>query len=127
MYIAQNINFMKKYFFVFFLSLFIISCSDSNNSIENLTIAQHIELIKNHNGKIEIGFEELPEVSQNYISSLEDNITTELILHAEDLGYEVKIKRESRSLISLLNPRLKASGFKKAAIATKTAANPTKL
>ena len=94
---------MKNYFLVLLLSLFIISCSDSDSSIENLTTAEHIDLIKNHNGKIEITFEELPEVSQNHIGSLENNITTELILHAEDLGYEVKIKRESRSLISLLN------------------------
>ena len=94
---------MKKYLLILFLPLFIISCSDSNSSIENLTIAQHIELIKNHSGKIEITFEELPEVSQNYISTLENNIITELILHADDLGYEIKIKRESRSLISILN------------------------
>ena len=64
MYIAKKINFMKKYLLILFLPLFIISCSDSNSSIENLTIAQHIELIKNHSGKIEITFEELPEVLQ---------------------------------------------------------------
>ena len=35
--------------------------------------------------------------------SLENNITAEQILHAQNIGYEVKIKRESRSLVSLLN------------------------
>ena len=66
-------------------------------------VLEHIELIKNHDNKIEINFEELPEVSQNYINSLENNITTELILHAQDLGYEIKMRRESRNLVSLLN------------------------
>ncbi len=63
---------------------------------------EHIELIKNHDNKIEISFDDLPEVSQNYINSLENNITAEQILHAQNIGYEVKIKRESRSLVSLL-------------------------
>ena len=68
-----------------------------------MSSAEHIELIKNHNGKIEISFEELPEVSKNYINSLENNVTTGQILHAESLGYEVQINRETRSLVSLLN------------------------
>ena len=87
------------------MALFIFSCSDSEteNNIQNLTDSEHIELIKNHDNKVEISFEELPEVSQSYINNLENNITTELILHAQDLGYEIKIRRESRSLVSLLN------------------------
>ena len=87
------------------MALFIFSCSDSEteNNIQNLTDSEHIELIKNHDNKVEISFEELPEVSQSYINNLENNITTELILHAQDLGYEIKMRRESRSLVSLLN------------------------
>ena len=77
--------------------------SENENNIQDLTVSEHIELIKNHDNKIEISFDDLPEVSQSYINSLENNITTEQILHAQNIGYEVKIKRESRSLVSLLN------------------------
>ena len=68
-----------------------------------MSSAEHIQLIKNQTGKIEISFEELPEASKNYINSLENNVTTGQILHAESLGYEVQINREARSLVSLLN------------------------
>ena len=96
---------MKKYIYLLLLSFFVVSCSnsDSNQPNENMSSAEHIQLIKNHNGKIEIGFEELPEVSKNYINSLENNVTTGQILHAESLGYEVQINRETKSLVSLLN------------------------
>ena len=96
---------MKKYIYLFLLITLIFSCSDSetDNSIENLTTEEHIQLIKNYEGKIEIGFYELPEVSQNHINELENNITAELILYAENIGYEVKLRRQSRSLVSLLN------------------------
>jgi len=96
---------MKNHVYFLLIALFIFSCSDSEteNNIQNLTVSEHIELIKNHHNKIEINFEELPEVSQSYINSLENNITAEIILHAQDLGYEIKMRRESRSLVSLLN------------------------
>ena len=96
---------MKRYIHLFLLSLLIFSCSDSetDNSIDNLTIEEHIQLIKNHEGKIEISFDELPEVSQDHINNLENNITAELILHAESIGYEVKLRRQSRNLMSILN------------------------
>ena len=96
---------MKKITYLFLLIFFVFACTDSDteNNIQNLNDSEHIELIKNHNDKVEINFEELPEVSQSYINSLENNITTEVILHAQDLGYEIKIRRESRSLVSLLN------------------------
>ena len=96
---------MRNYVHFLLIALFIFSCSDSEteNNIQNLTDSEHIELIKNHNDKVEINFEDLPEVSQSYINGLENNITTELILHAQELGYEIKIRRESRSLVSLLN------------------------
>ena len=96
---------MKKYIYLLLLSFFVVSCSnsDSNQPTENMSSAEHIQLIKNHDGKIEISFEELPEVSKNYINSLENNVTTGQILHAESLGYEVQINRETKSLVSLLN------------------------
>ena len=96
---------MKKYIYLFLFSALIFSCSDSetDNSIDNLTIEEHIQLIKNHEGKIEISFDELPEVSQNHINDLENNITAELILYAENIGYEVKLRRQSKNLVSLLN------------------------
>jgi len=94
-------NFMKKYIYLFLFSALIFSCSD--NFIDNLTIEEHIQLIKNHESKIEISFDELPEVSQNHINELENNITADLILYAENIGYEIKLRRESRNLISLLN------------------------
>ena len=96
---------MRNHIYFILIALFIFSCSDSEteNNIQDLTVSEHIELIKNHDNKIEINFEELPGVSQNYINSLENNITTELILHAQDLGYEIKMRRESRNLVSLLN------------------------
>ena len=93
---------MRNHVYFILIALFIFSCSDSEteNNIQDLTVSEHIELIKNHDNKIEINFEELPEVSQNYINSLENNITTELILHAQDFGYEIKMRRESRNLVS---------------------------
>ncbi len=96
---------MKKYIYLLLLSFFVVSCSnsDSNQPTENMSSVEHIQLIKNHDGKIEISFEELPEVSKNYINSLENNITTGQILQAESLGYEVQINRETKSLVSLLN------------------------
>jgi hypothetical protein len=96
---------MKKYIYLFLFSALIFSCSDSetDNSIDNLTIEEHIQLIKNHEGKIEINFDELPEFSQNHINDLENNITAELILYAENIGYEVKLRRQSRNLVSFLN------------------------
>ena len=96
---------MKKYIYLLLLSIFVVSCSnsDANQTTENMSSAEHIQLIKNHDGKIEISFEELPEVSKNYINSLENNVTTGQILHAESLGYEVQINRETKSLVSLLN------------------------
>ena len=96
---------MKKYIYLFLFSALIFGCSDSetDNSIDNLTIEEHIQLIKNHEGKIEISFDELTEVSQNYINNLENNTTAELILYAENIGYEVKLRRQSRNLVSLLN------------------------
>ena len=96
---------MKRYIHLFLLSVLIFSCSDSetDNSIDNLTIEEHIQLIKNHEGKIEISFDELPEVSQDHINNLENNITAELILYAESIGYEVKLRRQSRNLMSILN------------------------
>ena len=96
---------MKKYIYLFLFSALIFSCSDSetDNAIENLTTEEHIQLIKNYEGKIEISFDELPEFSQNHINNLENNITAELILYAENLGYEVKLNRQSRSLVSILN------------------------
>jgi len=69
----------------------------------NLTTEEHIQLIKNYEGKIEISFDDLPEVSQNHINDLENNITAELILYAENIGYEVKLRRQSKNLVSLLN------------------------
>ena len=95
---------MKKYISLLLIAVVIFSCSETETDpVLNLSVREHIELIKNHDNKIEISFDNLPEVSQNYINSLENNITAQQILHAQNIGYEVKIKRESRSLVSLLN------------------------
>ena len=95
---------MKKYINLLLIAVVIFSCSETETDpVLNLSVREHIELIQNHDNKIEISFDDLPEVSQNYINSLENNITAEQILHAQNIGYEVKIKRESRSLVSLLN------------------------
>ena len=95
---------MKRYINLLLIAVVIFSCSETETDpVLNLSVREHIELIKNHDNKIEISFDDLHEVSQNYISSLENNITAQQILHAQNIGYEVKIKRESRSLVSLLN------------------------
>ena len=62
---------MRNHVYFLLIALFIFSCSDSEteNNIQNLTDSEHIELIKNHNDKVEINFEDLPEVSQSYINS----------------------------------------------------------
>ena len=95
---------MKKYINLLLIAVVIFSCSKTETDpILNFSVRDHIELIKNHDNKIEISFDDLPEISQSYINSLENNITAQQILHAQNIGYEVKIKRESRSLVSLLN------------------------
>ena len=48
---------MKKITYLFLLIFFVFACaeSDTENSIQNLTDSEHIELIKNHNDKVPIG------------------------------------------------------------------------
>ena len=96
---------MRNYICLLLIVFGVISCSENNvnEPTENLSTADLIELIKSHEGKAEIGFEELPVISQDFINSLGHGITAELILHAQDLGYEVRLKRASRNLMSLLN------------------------
>ena len=62
---------MKKYINLLLIAVVIFSCSETETDpVLNLSVREHIELIKNHDNKIEISFDNLPEVSQNYINSL---------------------------------------------------------
>jgi len=94
-----------KYFYIILLSFFIISCSDNNESIDqlqDLTDSQLIELIKADNNKQEVLLSEMPNISQSIISETFNYAIVQSIFHAENYGYEVLMNRSNRSLISLL-------------------------
>ena len=94
-----------KYFYITLLSFFIISCSDNNESIDqlqDLTDSQLIELIKADNNKQEVLLSEMPIISQSIISETFNYAIVQSIFHAENYGYEVLMNRSNRSLISLL-------------------------
>jgi hypothetical protein len=94
-----------KYIYTLLLSLFIISCSNNSESLDQfneLSDSELIELIKSANDKQEVSINEMPNISQSFISETFNLAIVQSILHAPNLGYEVTMTRGgTRSLISL--------------------------
>ncbi|MDC0623491.1 hypothetical protein OAO94_06820, partial [Flavobacteriaceae bacterium] len=96
---------IMKYIYTLLLSLFIISCSNNSESFDQfdeLSDSELIELIKSANDKQEVSINEIPNISQSFISETFNLAIVQSILHAPNLGYEVTMTRVgTRTLISL--------------------------
>ena len=96
---------MKNLYLVF-LSIFIFTCSDNSDSInqsQELSDYELIQLIKAADDKQEISLSEIPDLSQTTISETFEFSIVQSVYHAPNLGYEVNVQREgTRSLINLL-------------------------
>ena len=94
-----------KYIYIALLSLFIIGCSNNSeslNQLEELSDSELIELIKSADEKQEVLINEIPDISQSFISENFNFAIVESIFHAPNLGYEVTMTRGgTRTLISL--------------------------
>ncbi len=94
-----------KNLFVYFFSFFLIfSCThDDSISIENLSDTELIVLIKNYDDKLEVSSGEMPLAAENYIVDNFINSTPQNRYLAQNLGYQVKMRRNGRSLNSFLS------------------------
>ena len=94
-----------KYIYIALLSLFIIGCSNNSeslNQLEELSDSELIELIKSADEKQEVLINEMPDISQSFISETFNFAIVQSIFHAPNLGYEVTMTRSgTRTLISL--------------------------
>jgi len=94
-----------KYIYIALLSLFIIGCSNNSeslNQLEELSDSELIELIKSADEKQEVLINEMPDISQSFISETFNFAIVQSIFHAPNLGYEVTMTRGgTRTLISL--------------------------
>ena len=94
-----------KYIYIVLLSLFIIGCSNNSeslNQLEELSDSELIELIKSADEKQEVLINEMPDISQSFISETFNFAIVQSIFHAPNLGYEVTMTRGgTRTLISL--------------------------
>ena len=94
-----------KYIYIALLSLFIIGCSNNSeslNQLEELSDSELIELIKSADEKHEVSINEMPDISQSFISETFNFAIVQSIFHAPNLGYEVTMTRGgTRTLISL--------------------------
>ena len=94
-----------KYIYIALLSLFIIGCSNNSeslNQLEELSDSELIELIKSADEKQEVLINEIPDISQSFISENFNFAIVQSIFHAPNLGYEVTMTRGgTRTLISL--------------------------
>ena len=90
---------MKKLFLYFFFSFFLIfSCSEDDSiTLDSLSDAELIELIKNYDHKVEVSAEEIPLSAENYMIENLINSTPQQRYLAQDLGYEVKMQRNGRN------------------------------
>jgi len=94
-----------KHIYILLLSLFIIGCSNNSESIdqfEEMSDSELIELIKSADNKQEVSINEIPDISQSFISETFNFAIVQSIFHAPNLGYEVTMTRGgTRTLISL--------------------------
>jgi hypothetical protein len=87
------------------LSFFIISCSNNSEPLDQFTElsdSELIELIKSADDKQEVSINEMPNISQSFLSETFNFAIVQSIFHAPNLGYEVTMSRGgTRTLISL--------------------------
>ena len=95
-----------KYIYTLLLSFFIIGCSNNSEPIDQfaeLSDLELIELIKSAEDKQEISINEMPDISQSFISETFNFAIVQTVFHAPNLGYEVTMSRggTTRTLMSL--------------------------
>ena len=94
-----------KYIYTLLLSFFIIGCSNNSEPLDQLaelSDSELIVLIKSAEDKEERSINEMPEISQSFISETFNFAIVQSIFHAPNLGYEVTMSRGgTRTLISL--------------------------
>lgn len=94
-----------KYIYTLLLSFFIIGCSNNSEPIDQfaeLSDLELIELIKSAEDKQEISINDLPDISQSFISETFNFAIVQSVFHAPNLGYELTMSRVgTRTLMSL--------------------------
>ena len=94
-----------KHIYILLLSFFIISCSNNSEPLDQFTElsdSELIELIKSADDKQEVSINEMPNISQSFLSETFNFAIVQSIFHAPNLGYEVTMSRRgTRTLISL--------------------------
>ena len=95
-----------KYIYTLLLSFLFIGCSDNSEPLDQfaeLSDSELIELIKSAEDKQEISINEMPDISQSFISETFNFAIVQTVFHAPNLGYEVTMSRggTTRTLMSL--------------------------
>lgn len=94
-----------KYIYTLLLSFFIIGCSNNSEPIDQfaeLSDLELIELIKSAEDKQEISINDMPDISQSFISETFNFAIVQSVFHAPNLGYELTMSRVgTRTLMSL--------------------------
>ncbi|MGY8919387.1 MAG: hypothetical protein ACKVJ4_03375 [Flavobacteriales bacterium] len=94
-----------KHIYILLLSFFIFSCSNNSELLDQFTElsdSELIELIKSADDKQEVSINEMPNISQSFLSETFNFAIVQSIFHAPNLGYEVTMSRGgTRTLISL--------------------------
>ncbi|MDA8626265.1 hypothetical protein N9L21_02000 [Flavobacteriaceae bacterium] len=94
-----------KYIYTLLLSFFIIGCSNNSEPIDQfaeLSDLELIELIKSAEDKQEISINDMPDISQSFISETFNFAIVQSVFHAPNLGYELTMSRGgTRTLMSL--------------------------
>lgn len=98
-------NYTMRHIYTLLLSFFIIGCSNNSEPIDQfdeLSDSELIELIKSAEDKEERSINEMPQISQSFISETFNFAIVQSIFHAPNLGYEVTMSRGgTKTLISL--------------------------
>ncbi|MBC8399405.1 MAG: hypothetical protein H8E16_20225 [Flavobacteriales bacterium] len=94
-----------KYIYTLLLSFLFIGCSDNSEPLDQfaeLSDSELIELIKSAEDKQEISINDMPDISQSFISETFNFAIVQSVFHAPNLGYELTMSRGgTRTLMSL--------------------------
>jgi len=95
-----------KHIYILLLSFLFIGCSDNSEPLDQFTELSDlelIELIKSAADKQEVSINDMPNISQSFISETFNFAIVQSIFHAPNLGYEVTMSRggTTRTLMSL--------------------------